>query len=39
MRKRKIKRKKNKRAIETHTWLMGARRIGLINILECPDER
>jgi hypothetical protein len=38
MRKRKNKRKKNKRAIETHTWLMGARRIGL-NILERPGER
>jgi hypothetical protein len=38
MRKRKNKRKKNKRAIETHTCLTGLRRIGL-NILERPDER
>jgi hypothetical protein len=38
MRKRKIKRKKNKRAIETHKWLTGLRRIG-VNILERPDER
>jgi hypothetical protein len=38
MRKRKNKRKKNKRAIETHTRLMGPRRIGL-NILERPGER
>jgi hypothetical protein len=38
MRKRKNKRKNNKRAIESHTWLMGPRRIGL-NILERPDER
>jgi hypothetical protein len=38
MRKKKNKRKKNKRAIETHTWLMGPRRLGL-NILERPDER
>jgi hypothetical protein len=37
MRKRKNKRTKNKRAIETHTWLMEPRRVGL-NILERPGE-
>jgi hypothetical protein len=37
MRKRKTKINNNKRAIETHTWLMGARRIGLMNIFESPE--
>jgi hypothetical protein len=37
-RKRKNKRKKNKGAIETHTRLMGPRRI-VLNILERPGER
>jgi hypothetical protein len=37
MRKRKTKNNKNNRAIETHTWLMGPRRIGLMNIFESPE--